>query len=150
MPQVTVNEAVGDFTHIIKLTADELKAIGTGNSKTIFTMPAGSAVDLVGVMNTIDIVGSSSLVVDVGISGAATAFINNWDVDAATVNLPVFNTGTDFVQTAGNTTIRGGALPVRAVATATPILLRVTDASLASITAGEIEVGIRLINMGRF
>lgn len=150
MPQITVNEAIGDFTHVIKLSAAELVAIGTGNSKTIFTLPAGSAVDLVGVMNTVDIVGSSSLVVDVGYSGTAGAFIASWDVDAATVNLPVFNTGTDFAQSAGTTTVKAGSLPVKAVSSATAVLLKVTDAALASITAGEIVVGLRVINLGRF
>lgn len=150
MPQLTINESVGDFTHVIKLDYTELQAIGSGNSKTIFTLPAGSAVDLVGVLNSIDIAGSSSLVIDVGYSGTATAFINQWDVDAATVGLPVFNTGSDFVQTAGTTTIKGGALPVKAVSAATGVLLKVTDAALASITAGQIIVGLRVINLGRF
>lgn len=150
MPQLTINESVGDFTHVIKLDFTELQAIGSGNSKTIFTLPAGSAVDLVGVLNSIDIAGSSSLVVDVGYSGTATAFISGWDVDAATVGLPVFNTGSDFVQSAGTTTIKGGSLPVKAVSAATPVLLKVTDAALSSITAGQIIVGLRVINLGRF
>lgn len=150
MPQLTVNESIGDFTHVIKLDFTDLQAIGSGNSKAIFNLPAGSAVDLVGVVNSIDIAGSSSLVVDVGYSGAATAFISGWDVDAATVGLPVFNTGTDFVQSAGTTTIKGGSLPVKAVSAATPVLLKVTDAALSSITAGQIIVGLRVINLGRF
>lgn len=149
MPQLTVNER-GAFTHVVKLNYLDLIAIGTGNTKAIFKLPAGSAVELVGVINTVDIAGSSSLVIDVGYSGTATAFISGWDVDAATVNLPVFNTGSDFVQSAGTTTIKGGSLPVKAVSSATDVLLKVTDAALASLTAGEIVVGIRIIDLGRF
>jgi len=150
MAQLTINESVGDFTHIVKLDYTDLQAIGTGNTKTILTLPAGSAVDLVGVVNSIDIAGSSSLVIDVGYSGTATAFINQWDVDAATVGLPVFNTGSDFVQTAGNTTVKGGSLPVKAVSASTAVQIKVTDAALASITAGQIVIGFRVINLGRF
>lgn len=150
MPQITVNESVGDFTHVVKLDYLDLQAIGTGNSKTILTLPAGSAVDLVGIINTVDIVGSSSLSVEVGYTGTTAAFIAALDVDGATVNLPYFNTGSDFVQTAGNTTIEGGSLPVKAVSADTAVVIKVTDAALASITAGEIIVGFRVINLGRF
>jgi hypothetical protein len=54
------------------------------------------------------------------------------------------------VQTAGNTTIEGGSLPVKAVSADTAVVIKVTDAALASITAGEIIVGFRVINLGRF
>lgn len=150
MAQITVNEAVGDFTHYIKLDYVDLKAIGTGNTKNLLTLPAGSAVDLVGVVKTTEIAGSSTVVIDVGYSGTAGAFISQWDADAATVNSPVFNTGSDFVQTAGNTTIKGGSLPVKAVSSATSVQLKVTDSSLASLTAGQIIVGLRVINLARF
>ena len=150
MPILTTNESIGDFTHVVKLNFQDLIAIGTGLTKKLISLPAGSAVDLVGVINTVDIVGSSSLVVDVGYSGTATAFIASWDVDAATVMLPVFNTGTDFVQAAGTTVIEGGSKPVKPVSSATDILLTVTDAALASLTAGEIVIGFRVINLGRF
>ena len=150
MPQVTVNESIGDFTHVVKLNYLDLIAIGTGLTKNLIKLPAGSAVDLVGIINTVDFAGSSTVVIDVGYSGAATAFISAWDGDAATVMLPVFNTGTDFVQTAGNTVIEGGSLPVKAVSSATDIRLTITDAALASLTAGEIVIGFRVINLGRF
>jgi len=151
MPQLTVNESAGDFTHIAKLNYLDLQAIGTGNSKTILVLPAGSAVDLVGIINTVDIVGSTTLSVEVGYAGTTTAFIAAFDVDGATVNLPTFNTGSDFVQTAGNSTIKGGSLPVKAVSADTAVVIKVTDGTnLANITAGEIIVGFRVINLGRF
>jgi len=150
MPQITVNESIGDFTHIVKLDYLDLQAIGTGNSKTILTLPAGSAVDLVGIINSVDIVGSTTLSVEVGYVGTTAAFIAAFDVDAATVNLPTFNTGSDFVQGTASTTIKGGSLPVKLVSADTAVVIKVTDAALASITAGEIIVGFRVINLGRF
>ena len=143
--KVTNNEFRG-FTDFVRLSYVDLQAIGTGLTKQIGNIPIGGSVELVGVVNSIDIAGSSSLVVDVGVSGTAGAFIASWDVDAATVGLPVYNTGTLFVQAAGNTTIAGGSLPVKAVSAATPILLKVTDAALASITAGEIVVVFRILD----
>jgi hypothetical protein len=146
MAKLTVNECAGDYNEVIKLTADKIKAIGNGGQLVIATLPAGSAVDLVGVVNSVDIAGSSSLQIDIGTtSGTPTEFISGWDVDAATVGLPVFNTGTSFVQSAGTTTIKGGSLPVKAVSADTPVYLKVTDAAVASITAGEIVVGSALL-----
>lgn len=60
MAQTTVNEAIGDFTHYVKLDFNDLKAIGTGSTKTLLTLPAGSAVDLVGIVVTTAIAGSSN------------------------------------------------------------------------------------------
>jgi hypothetical protein len=67
-----------------------------------------------------------------------------------TTGLPTFNTGTSFVQTAGNTTIKGGVLPVGAASAATPVYIKVTDAAVASITAGEIMIGFRILDLTKF
>ena len=157
MAQITVNEAVGDFTHYIKLDFADLKAIGTGNTKTLLTLPAGSAVDLVGAVVTTAIAGTSSTSIEVGYSGTTAAFIAALDADAQAVNTPVFNTGSDFALAPGASysqstasTVKGGSLPVKAVSSATNVLLKITDASLASITAGQIIVGLRVINLARF
>lgn len=149
MPILTVNER-GGFTHVINVSFTELQAIGTGNSRTIFTLPAGAAVELVGIVKTTQVVGSSSTVIDIGYTGVPLAFISGWDADGATTGLPVYNTGTDFVQVAGNTTVKGGSLPVRAVSAATAVTLRVTDAALASITAGSFVIAIRVLDISRF
>ena len=138
------NNERSPFTDCVKLTYTDLIAIGTGNTRQIGIIPVGGSVELVGVVNNVDIVGSSTVVIDIGYSGTATAFISAWDADAATVNLPTYNTGSDFVQSVATTTFKGGALPVKPVATATPILLKVTDAALASLTAGEVTVVMRI------
>ena len=150
MPILTVNESVGDFTHIAKLNHLDLIAVGTGLNKKLLTLPAGGAIDLVGLINTVDIVGSSTLSVEVGVAGATTELIAATDVDAMTVMLPVFNTGTLLAQSAATTTTLAGSKPAKAVSAATDIVIKVTDAALASITAGEIVVGFRVINLGRF
>ena len=150
MAKLTNNER-SPYSDVIRLTAADLIAIGTGGTRQIATIPAGGAVSLCAVINTVDIVGSSSLVIDVGTTIAdPEEFINALDVDAMTVGLPTFNTGTSFVQTAGNTTIKGGVLPVGAASASTPVYIKVTDAAIASITAGEILIGLEILDLTQY
>lgn len=148
--KVANNEFRG-YTDVIILNASDLVAIGNGGSRQIANIPAGGAVELVGVINTVDIVGSSSLVINIGTTGAdPDEFIDALDVDAMTVGLPTFNTGDLMVQSAGTTTTLGGALPVKPVSADTPVYLKVTDAAAASITAGQIVVGLRILDLASF
>jgi hypothetical protein len=150
MPQLVNNER-SPYTDVVKITAADLIAIGTGGTRRIATIPAGGAVELVTVIETVAVVGSTSLVIDIGTTIAdPEEFINALDVDAMTTGLPTFNTGTSFVQTAGNTTIKGGVLPVGAASAATPVYIKVTDAAVASITAGEIMIGFRILDLTKF
>ena len=146
MPKLTNNER-SPFTDVIKLSATDLIAIGNGGTKVIATIPAGGAVELVALTNTVDIVGSTSLVVDVGTTiGDPDEFINALDVDAATVGLPTVNTGDQF--TAGTATSTTGlSQAVKIVSAATPVYIKVTDAAVASITAGEIVIGLRVLDL---
>ncbi len=50
----------------------------------------------------------------------------------------------------GNTTIAGGSLPVGGASADTAVYIKITDAAVASITAGEVVIGIRLIDLSRF
>jgi hypothetical protein len=150
MPQLVNNER-SPYTDVVKITAADLIAIGTGGTRRIATIPAGGAVELVTVIETVAVVGSTSLVIDIGTTIAdPEEFINALDVDAMTTGLPTFNTGTSFVQSAGNTTIKGGVLPVGAASAATPVYIKVTDAAVASITAGEIMIGLRILDLTKF
>jgi hypothetical protein len=150
MPQLVNNER-SPYTDVVKITVDDLKAIGTGGTRRIATIPAGGAVELCTVIETVAVAGSTSLVIDIGTTIAdPEEFINALDVDAMTTGLPTFNTGTSFVQTAGNTTIKGGVLPVGAASAATPVYIKVTDAAVASITAGEIMIGFRILDLTKF
>ena len=149
MPKLTVNESASGFTHIVSVEFSDLVAQGTGVSKAIAVLPAGSAVELVGIHKATAAAGSTSVVLDVGTTSATpTEFISSLDADAMTV--PVYNTGTLFVQSAGTTTIEGGALPVKPVSADTTVYLKVTDAALASLTAGRWVIGMRVLNLGQF
>lgn len=145
------NNERSPYTDAITLNAADLIAIGNGGTKVIGSIPAGGAVELVAVINTVDIVGSSSLVIDVGTTIAdPDEFINALDVDAMTVGLPTFNTGDTMVQSAGTTTVLAGVSPAKAVSADTPIYIKVTDAAVASITAGQIVIGMRILNLTQF
>ena len=149
MPKLTVNEAASGFTHIVSVEFSDLVAQGTGVSKAIAVLPAGSAIELVGIHKATAAAGSTSVVLDVGTTSATpTEFISTLDADAMTV--PVYNTGTLFVQSAGTTTIEGGSLPVKPVSADTTVYLKVTDAALASLTAGRWVIGMRVLNLGQF
>ena len=150
MAKLTNNER-SPYSDVIRLTAADLIAIGTGGTRQIATIPAGGAVSLCAVINTVDIVGSSSLVIDVGTTIAdPDEFINALDVDQMTVGLPTFNTGDVFVQAAGTTTIAGGVLPVGAASASTPVYIKVTDAAIASMTAGEILIGLEILDLTQY
>jgi hypothetical protein len=149
MPQLVNNER-SPYTDVVKLTAADFVAIGNGGTRRIATIPAGGAVELVTVTNTVDIVGSSSLIIDVGTTiGDPDEFINALDVDAATVGLPIINTGDQF--TAGSTVLTSGlSQAVAQASAATPIYIKVTDSAVASITAGEIMIGFRILDLTKF
>jgi len=147
MAKVAVNE-LGVFTDVIKLDYNDLIAIGNGGTRVIAKIPAHGAVELAGVANTVDIAGSSSLVIDVGTTSAdPDEFINALDVDAMTA--PVFNTGDQY--TAGTATSSSGLTQaVKQSASETDVYIKVTDAAIASLTAGEIVIGLRIIDMAKF
>ena len=149
MPQLVNNER-SPYTDVVKITAADLIAIGNGGTRVIATIPAGGAVELCTITNTVDIVGSSSLVVDVGTTIAdPDEFVNALDVDAMTVGLPTVNQGDQFTAgTAVSTT--GLTQAVLPRATAAPVYIKVTDAAVASITAGEIMIGFRILDLTKF
>ena len=148
MPKLTVNEAAYGFTDVIKLTYNDLIAIGNGGQKVIATIPAGGGVDRCVVYESVAVAGTTTLVIDVGTTLAdPDEFIDALDVDAMTA--PVANTGDLLTQADGTTTIAGGALPVKLVQADTDIVVEVTDASIASATAGEIVIGLRIVDLGR-
>jgi len=146
-----LNPERGPFTDVAILDYQDLQRIGTGGTLQIGVIPVGGAVSLACVVNTVDIAGSSSLVVDVGTTLAdPDEFIDAWDVDAATVNSPVFNTGDLMLQSAGTTTVLGGYRPIKPVTAVTPIYIKVTDAAIASLTAGEIIIGLAIVDILKF
>ena len=147
MAKVTVNEG-SVFTDYVRLDYNDLIAIGNGGTRVIASIPAHGAVELVGVANTVDIAGSSTLVIDVGTTLAdPDEFINALDVDAMTA--PVFNTGDQY--TAGTATSTSGLTQaVKQSASAADIYIKVTDSAVASLTAGEIVIGLRIVDLAKF
>ncbi len=141
MAELTNNEAGRGFTHIYTATYEDLQTIGNGGQATIATIPAGGAIECVGVYESEAFAGTTSLVIDVGTSsGDPDEFIDALDVDAMTA--PVFNTGDAFT---GNQ-----SQPVGGTNSATSVLLEVTDAAIASATAGKIVIGLRIVDLGQF
>ena len=140
MAKVAINE-LGGFTDVVRLDYNDLIAIGNGGTRVIAKIPANSAVELAGVAETVAVVGSTTLVIDVGTTSAdPDEFIDALDVDAMTV--PVFNTGDQFTS--------GYSKAVKAVASETDVYIKVTDSAVASITAGEIVIGLRVLDLNRF
>lgn len=150
MPKNTVNEAAGTLVnYVANVSFSDLIAAGNGGQIRIATLPAGSGVLSCIVWEKTAFVGSSSMVVDIGTTSSdPDEFIDALDVDA--MSAPVANTGDAFVQAAGNTTIKGGVLPVSIVATATPVLLEINDSSVASLTAGELVVALQVVDFSKF
>ncbi len=141
MSELSNNEAGRGFTHVYTATYEDLQTIGNGGQLTIATIPAGGAVELAGVYESVAFAGTTSLVIDVGTSGGdPDEFIDALDVDAMTA--PVFNTGDAFTG--------GQSQPVGGTNAAASIILEVTDAAIASATAGEIVIGLRIVDLGQF
>ena len=141
MSELSNNEAGRGFTHVYTATYEDLQTIGNGGQKTIATIPAGGAVEMVGVYESVAFAGTTSLVIDVGTStGDPDEFIDALDVDAMTA--PVFNTGDAFTDNQSQ--------PVGGTNSDTSIILEVTDAAIASATAGEIVIGLRIVDLGQF
>jgi hypothetical protein len=141
MSELSNNEAGRGFTHVYTATYEDLQTIGNGGQLTIATIPAGGAVELAGVYESVAFAGTTSLVIDVGTtSGDPDEFIDALDVDA--MSAPVFNTGDAFTG--------GQSQPVGGTNTAASIILEVTDAAIANATAGEIVIGLRIVDLGQF
>ena len=141
MSELSNNEAGRGFTHVYTATYEDLQTIGNGGQLTIATIPAGGAVELAGVYEAEAFAGTTSLIIDVGTSsGDPDEFIDALDVDGMTA--PVFNTGDAFT---GNQSQAAGGTN-----TAASVILEVTDAAIASATAGKIVIGLRIVDLGQF
>lgn len=147
MAKVAINES-GVFTDYVRLDYNDLKEIGNGGTRVIAQIPAHGAVELVGVAKTVAVAGTTTLVLDVGTTLAdPDEFINALDADAMTV--PVFNNGDQFtLGTATNTS--GLSQAVKQGNAVQDVYVKVTDAAIASITAGEFVIGLRIIDLAKF
>jgi hypothetical protein len=151
------NETRGDFTHVLKLTFEDLKTAGTASTFDIGALPAKSFVELCVVDETVPFVGSSTVDITVGSYDTADAVVDldgymaTVAVDALTV--PVFNTGASFTTASGTTNkllLSGGGSAGAVSVSATKIKVNYIDAAAQSLTAGEVTIGVRILDLSRF
>jgi hypothetical protein len=151
MAELSNNER-GVFTHVLKLTFDDLNQIklgtdpftgsslGTAGQLPIAVKPAGGAVELVGVYESVALAGASDISFDIGTTaGDPDEYIDALDVDG--MSAPVFNTGDAFTT--------GYIEAVDGSNTAENILLEV-NGTTANLTAGEVVIGLRIVDLGKF
>lgn len=142
MAKLSINESANSFwTDVVILDFNDLIAIGNGGQRTIAAIPANGAVEAACVWKITAAAGSTSVVFDVGTTGAdPDEFIDNLDADGVTV--PIFNTGDQF--TSGYSKFVGGSVA------GAPVLFEVNDAAVTSLTAGKWGVGLRIINLSQY
>ena len=138
-------------TEIVRLNFNDLKTIGNGGTKIIGTIPAGGALELVGVSPSVVFAGSTALQVSIGTTLAnPIEHILSAPVGSNVQNFPVYNTGNAFFMSASTTTIVGGMRPVAVTNVAQPVYIKLSDATIANTTAGELVVVIRYVDFGKF
>lgn len=146
MSKLSINESIGDFTDIYVFDYTEIAANATSaNQVTIATIPAGGACELVYVYEAEALVGASDITLDIGTTaGDPDEFIDNLDVDGLAT--PAYNTGTAFITEPeeDNKLILNGATN-----TAIPVLVE-WNGTVASLTAGKVVIGLRIIDPARF
>lgn len=153
MPKLTNNER-GGFTDAIRLTAADLAAIAAGSgTRTIATIPAGGAVELVGLVTSAGFSAAPNGNLSVGTSATAARYISAAAAAQSAGAAGRYNTGSGF--TAG-TAVTGSGLSqaIDFVAADTPIILTVNAGSstgaYSAMTSGEIVVAIRILDPVRF
>ena len=152
MARLTVNEAgTSGYTHVISLSSDDLakiklgtdpfngETLGTAGQLPIATIPAGGAVEMAGVFESTALAGATDITLDVGTTGGdPDEFIDNLDVDG--MSAPVFNSGQSFT---GN---QSQAVGFQAE---TSVLAEV-NGTTGDLTAGNIVIALRIIDLGSF
>ena len=149
MAKLTVNEASGDFTHVLVLSAQDI--VNASTNQTVWgQIPAGGAVDVAFAVESVALVGASDITLEVGTGTDDDTLIDSFDIDA-NAGATVYNSGTDFIQGDGNTTVKAGAAPVAGSggAAATNLIYKF-GGTVANLTAGEVIIGVRVFDPMRF
>ena len=149
MSKLTVNEANGDFTHVLRLSAQDI--VDSSTNQTIWgSIPGGGAVDVAFAVESVALSGATDITLEVGTGTDDDTLIASFDVDGNN-GATVYNTGTDFVQGAGTTTVEAGAAPVAGSggASATNLIYKF-GGTVANLTAGEVIIGVRVFDPMRF
>ncbi len=157
MAKLTVNEASGDFTHVIVLNAEDIKAAST-NQTVWGQIPAGGAIDVACAVESVALEGATDITLEVGTGTDDDALIASFDVDGNN-GTTVYNTGTAFkLGSAATTEIEAGATPTSGaessgerVGTASDLnLIYKFGGTVANLTAGEVIIGVRIFDPLRF
>jgi hypothetical protein len=160
------NPERGVWTDIIRLTSDDLRAIGNNGTRIIGVVPAGASLMMACLQLTKPMVGSTTASYQVGTVQATTASaaaITNSVISAVTsatltnssLSSAIYNTGTTGTQAAGTTTNRAGVLPLFSALANGPtfagtdvyIVFTLTDANAALLTSGEIIIGLQIADL---
>ena len=149
--KLSVNEAAYGLNNFIKFDYNDLKTsgflstIGAANQRKIGSLPAGSIIDLVAVINTVAEAGASDLTLDVGTTGAdPDEGIDNLDLDGITK--AAFNTGDSFAVTATGATV--GPIGILNNTTGAVDILMELNGTVSSLTAGEWIIAWRQLDLG--
>jgi len=138
------NEKTGDFDVVAVYDYNAIADNATSSNQTVIgQVPAGGGVEKVVVYESTALVGASDITLDVGTTtGDPDEFIDALDVDAMTA--PVYNTG-DLFEAAN----AGGIDLVGLTNTAADIYVE-WNGTVANLTAGEVVIGIKFADLGRF
>ena len=149
--KLSVNEAAYGLNNFIKFdyldlqTTGFLSTIGAANQRKIGSLPAGSIIDLVAVINTVTEAGATDLTLDVGVTSAdPDDGIDNLDLDGLTK--ATFNTGDNFAVSATGATI-GPVGIVNNTTSAVNVLMEL-NGTVANLTAGEWIIAWRQLDIG--
>jgi hypothetical protein len=153
MAKLTNNER-SPFTDIVRLSFNDILANTTALQAGTFqigTIPAGGAIDLVAIARPEGFTATSTLTLSIGTtSGTPVELMAAATVGGSSAIAPLLNTGSVFVQTAGNTTIKGGALPVNATATAVPLYAKTSAALTGGETTGVLVIGMKILDTAQY
>jgi|TARA_R110000868_G_scaffold8237_2_gene43017 hypothetical protein len=149
--KLSVNEAAFGLNNFVKFdyldlkTTGFLSTIGAANQRKIGSLPAGSIIDLVAVINTVAEAGASDLTLDVGTTGAdPDEGIDNLDLDGITK--AAFNTGDSFAVTATGATV--GPIGILNNTTGAVDILMELNGTVSNLTAGEWVIAWRQLDLG--
>jgi hypothetical protein len=160
MAKLTNNER-SPFTDVVRLTFNDIIANTTALQAGTFqiaTIPAGGAIDLVAIARPEGFTATSTLTLSVGTtSGTPTELMAAGTIGGSSAIAPLANTGSLFVLAPGATysqatasTVKGGALPVNATATAVPVYAKTSAALTSGETTGVVVIGLRIIDTAQY
>jgi len=149
-----VNNEKSPFTDLVRLSFNDILANTTAlqaGTYQIATIPAGGCLDLVTIARPEGFTATSTLTLSIGTtSGTPTELMAAGTIGGSSAIAPLNNTGSVFVQTAGNTTIKGGSLPVNATATAVPVYAKTSAALTSGETTGVVVIGLKIIDTAQY